>query len=228
MSHLDKRNRKQCNEVLEYYKENLSSVKTFLESLQVVINNDPVLQTLLHSMKTRIKDPSHLKDKLLRKHFDSQTGELTVTTENLFDKIRDLAGIRLIHMHTQQFKRIHERLLHLFAIENIVQIEQPTANCWDQEYERIYKDAGVATSSRDSMYSTVHYIVGANHRSKVCCEIQVRTLMDEVWGEVSHKVNYPKASKNKICEEQLKVLARFTTGCARLVDSIFQADGRVV
>jgi putative GTP pyrophosphokinase len=73
------------------------------------------------------------------------------------------------------------------------------------------------------MYTSVHYVVQANQRTKVTCEIQVRTLMDEVWAEVSHRVNYPTPSPSKACQEQLKVLARLTSGCTRLVDSIFKS-----
>ena len=101
--------------------------------------------------------------------------------------------------------------------------EEPTANCWDVEYERLFKEFGIATRSRDSMYTTVHYVVRANQKAKVTCEIQVRTLMDEVWGEVSHRVNYPAESANRSCQDLLKVLARLTSGCTRLVDSIFRS-----
>jgi len=73
------------------------------------------------------------------------------------------------------------------------------------------------------MYTTVHYVLQANQEKKVTCEVQVRTLMDEVWGEVSHRVNYPDESPSRTCQDQLKVLARLTTGCTRLVDSIFRS-----
>ena len=56
------------------------------------------------------------------------------------------------------------------------------------------------------MYTTVHYVIRANQKTKVTCEVQVRTLMDEVWGEVSHRVNYPNESPSSSCQEQLKVL----------------------
>ena len=72
------------------------------------------------------------------------------------------------------------------------------------------------------MYTTVHYDIVANQRKKITCEIQVRTLMEELWGEVSHRINYPKESPSTSCRDQLKVLARLTSGCGRLVDSIFK------
>lgn len=67
--------------------------------------------------------------------------------------------------------------------------------------------------------------IRANQKTKVTCELQVRTLMDEVWGEVSHRVNfnYPSESPSLSCQNQLKILARLTSGCTRLVDSIFQS-----
>jgi putative GTP pyrophosphokinase len=45
--------------------------------------------------------------------------------------------------------------------------------------------------------------------------------MEEVWGEVDHKVNYPHESKSVACVEQIKALARSTSAATRLVDSIF-------
>ena len=79
------------------------------------------------------------------------------------------------------------------------------------------------------MYTSVHYVIEANTRTKYTCEIQVRTLMEEVWGEVDHRINYPYATDSLHCLEQIKVLARVTSGCTRLVDSIFRSheqDGK--
>jgi ppGpp synthetase/RelA/SpoT-type nucleotidyltranferase len=55
----------------------------------------------------------------------------------------------------------------------------------------------------------------------VTCEIQVRTLMEEVWGEVDHELNYPVQTDVFSSREQLQVLARVTSSATRLVDSIF-------
>ena len=52
-------------------------------------------------------------------------------------------------------------------------------------------------------------------------ESQVRTLMEEVGGEVDHTMNYPNPVESLACREQLKLLARVTSSAGRLVDSIF-------
>jgi putative GTP pyrophosphokinase len=45
--------------------------------------------------------------------------------------------------------------------------------------------------------------------------------MEEVWGEVDHKFNYPHPSKSLACREQIRALARATSAATRLVDAIF-------
>ncbi len=71
------------------------------------------------------------------------------------------------------------------------------------------------------MYTSVHYVFKANEQAKCACELQVRTLAEELWGEVDHKINYPHKAQSVACREQIKVLARVTSSCSRLVDSIF-------
>ena len=56
------------------------------------------------------------------------------------------------------------------------------------------------------------------------CEIQVRTLMEEVWGEIAHTIDYPVATTSVACKEQLRALARATSSCSRLVDSLVASD----
>jgi hypothetical protein len=47
--------------------------------------------------------------------------------------------------------------------------------------------------------------------------------MEEVWGEVDHLLNYPKKTTILACKEQIAALARATSTCSRLVDSILRS-----
>ena len=73
------------------------------------------------------------------------------------------------------------------------------------------------------MYSSVHYVIEASYKTKFTCEIQVRTLAEEVWGEVDHTFNYPHEVDSIACQEQIRVLARVASSLSRLVDSIFRS-----
>ncbi len=209
-------------EAIKHFEANRSLFESFAQALMGYCRNDATLSHEVHFLKYRIKDTDSLRKKLVRRVGEGRI----IDASNLFDEITDLAGIRLIHLHTQQIRSIHTAIQGIIKEWQLSLIGEPTANCWDVEYQQLFQDFGLATRSRDSMYTTIHYVVQPNKKSKVACEIQVRTLMDEVWGEVSHRVNYPVASQNETCQELLKVLARLTTGCTRLVDSIFTSHGR--
>jgi len=207
------------DEAVQHFLANKGLFESFAQALMAYFQNDAKLAPYIHFMKHRIKDPQHLREKLIRK---AVRGEV-IEKSKLFGRITDLAGIRIIHLHTTQMKRIHDAILAILEEQQLRLVEKPSANCWDVEYETIFRNFGITPRSRGSMYTTVHYVVRANQRTKVTCEVQVRTLMDEVWGEVSHRVNYPTESPSSSCQDQLKVLARLTSGCTRLVDSIFRS-----
>lgn len=78
--------------------------------------------------------------------------------------------------------------------------------------------------SQTRLYTSVHYIVATGNREVRTAEIQVRTLAEELWGEVDHTLNYPRPTTITTCQEQIKVLARVTSSCTRLIDSIFLAN----
>ena len=166
-----------------------------------------------------------MRDKLERKALArKERGESPdITRDNLMEKVDDLAGIRILHLHTEQISELNRIILSILDENQYPLVKGPTAICWDREYEDIFTNVGISAESRDSMYTSVHYVIEANQKTKIRAELQVRTLMEEVWGEVSHRVNYPSETMSRACRDQLKVLARMTSGCTRLVDSIFRS-----
>ena len=212
------------------FAENQSHFQAFAQALMAYFVNHAELARYIHFISCRIKDPGRLREKLVRKALAAkhELRDEIIDESNLFDRVPDLAGIRIIHLHTEQMREIHPLILAVLAEQQLRLAEKPTANCWDVEYERFFQELGMRTRSSDSMYTTVHYVIVANQRTRIACELQVRTLMDEVWGEVSHRVNYPGESPSATCRDQLKILARLTSACTRLVDSIFKAHHEAV
>ena len=227
---LSQQDRKRIDRAVEHFNESRHLFETFAQGLMLCFQSSPELARHIHFIKYRIKDVEHLRKKLARKRLEAKAHKRQelIDESNLFQEVNDLAGIRIIHLHTDQLRYIHNAILGILDEQQYRLVEKPTANCWDREYENLFKGFGIGTCSRDSMYTTVHYVIRANQRTAVTCELQVRTLMDEVWGEVSHRVNYPAESPSEVCKDQLKVLARLTTGCTRLVDSIFKSHVEAV
>jgi len=198
-------------------------ITRFHKTLLGTLIESPELSALVHSFRARIKDPDHLADKLLRKLHECKNNrqKFKITEKNLLTYVTDLAGIRILHLHTTQVEQI-DRLLKKILNEYEYEIlEGPDARTWDDEYREYFTGIGFGTKSSATLYTSVHYVIGSSSQMKMTCEIQVRTLMEEVWGEVDHTVNYPHKNESVACREQIRALARATSTSTRLVDAIF-------
>lgn len=221
---ITKRERKLIDGLVSHYSAKQANFRRLADLVATTVKDDQELFKHIHSIKSRSKDPSHLRDKLIRKLTvaKKEGAKFEIGIDNLFSKVTDLAGVRIIHLHNQQMPIIHEKLMALFDENSYTIIEPAIANTWDDESKEFYKTIGINTRSRaNNMYTSVHYVIATGSKIQERCEIQVRTLMEEVWGEVDHSINYPHPATSIHCKEQLKVLARLTSSCTRLVDSIF-------
>src|SRR6202521_287860 len=208
-------------DLVAHYVANQGPIKRLLESLHVHVSESDALTKFTHSVKRRMKS---LKNKLIRKlEKDVKAGvEFHISKDNLFTEITDLGGYRILHLHTRQMDDINQALVQVLEEAQCTVIEGPKANVWDKETETYFQGIGISTDFNPRLYSSVHYIVSP-HKSKanVRVEIQIRSLSEEIWGEVDHKFNYPHQIESVACGEQIKVLARVASSCTRLVDSIF-------
>ena len=208
------------NDAVQRFRENLPLFDRLAENLQDDLLAHPKLRTYIHFAKWRVKDPDHLADKLTRKVLEAKAKGRTptITAQNLFTRVTDLAGVRLLHLHTEQMRDIAPLIQEVLAEHRYRVKSGPVAHCWDADYEALFRGFGIRTEKKRSMYTSVHYVIAPN--KQYACEIQVRTLMEEVWGEIDHAINYPTPSKSVACREQIRALARATSSCSRLVDSI--------
>lgn len=199
-------------------------IKQFLDVVHGFFKNNPKLTKgdfpIIHSTKARIKDSEHLRDKIQRK----LTKGIVVNPDSLYGEITDLIGVRVLHIYQDQFKFIHDQIVsNVEESKKWCFFEPPTAITWDPESESYYESLGIKTERRDTFYTSVHYIVRPNNdQNAVCCEIQVRTLFEEIWGEIDHSINYPHPTDNTACKEQLRVLSKLVSTGTRLADSIFR------
>ena len=213
------------DELVQHFAENTDRFSLLLEQLQGIIASDKELAKFIHSTKWRVKDPAHLRDKLNRKleECNRLQRKFDYTKENLFWRVNDLAGFRILHLHTRQMGDIDRALRHCLDQELYTLVEKPTARTWDDETRDYFRQIGIKTKDSETLYTSVHYVIEPKGRVRYTCEVQVRTLAEELWGEVDHTINYPHASNSISCREQIAVLARVTSSCSRLVDSIFRS-----
>jgi len=215
---------RQIDALVDAYLGKREIIGNFGKSLIDAISISQQLKPYVHTLKLRLKDPDHLRDKLIRKLREHKKERIPfgVTADNLLVRINDLVGIRILHLYTQQIREIDIGLKQIVDELRCKLLEGPAARTWDDESRSLFAKLGIETKESPSLYTSVHYVVESASKTRVTCEIQVRTLMEEVWGEVDHTINYPHKIGSVACREQLAVLARVTSSATRLVDSIFR------
>ncbi len=213
----------EIDEAVAAYLEKQFEYEQFLAGVLVFFQKHPQLNKaplpIIHSIKSRLKDPTHLKGKLLRKLQDGKT----ITKDNIFTEITNFIGVRVLHLYQDQFPEINTAINNKIETGDWLFVEQPKAFTWDPESVHFYKSLNVLTELRDTYYTSIHYLVKPNNHNSICCEIQVRTLFEEIWGEIDHTINYPNPTDSIACREQLRVLSKLVSTGTRLADSIFRS-----
>ncbi len=176
---------------------------------------------VVHSVKSRLKNCDHLRDKLQRKWDETNP----IDGSNVFGRVTDLAGVRVLHLHQEQFALIHGEIRQkVEKLRDWYLPEPPKAYTWDPESRQFFEGLGVGVQLKETFYTSVHYLIKPRQDSPICCELQVRTLFEEIWGEVDHTLNYPNPIGIASCREQILVLAKLVGAGSRLVDSIFRSS----
>ena len=187
---------RQINTVVHVYCDRIEEFIDLAAKVSGILELNDELAALIHSVKRRHKNPKHLKDKLQRKAQDAaEEGKpFAINANNIFEKIDDLAGVRLLHIHTKQILIIHPKILEILSVHKYTLVKKPVAYTWDIENQSLLNRLDIRTVVRDSMYTSIHYVVSPPE-SDLRCELQVRTLAEEIWGEVSHTINYTASHK---------------------------------
>lgn len=213
------------DEVIKFYKRNETQLllENFLNQVNKFFLSNSALNSgphpAIHSIKSRIKNPEHLRDKLQRK---KEERGIIITEENLFKEVTDLAGVRVLHLFQEQFETIHCQIMKQIESGEWCLGEDPKAYIWDPDAEAYFTGLGISTEKKESKYTSVHYIVKLNNENSICCEIQVRTLFEEIWGEIDHAINYPHKINDIACSEQLKALSWLVATGTSLSSSIYK------
>lgn len=166
----------------------------------------------VHSVHCRIKDGEHLIEKIIRKCGKEQLGKYWgIDKANYREIVRDLVGVRILLFSKEEWEGVYDDLTRLFPSEengfNYMK-EEPVAYTRYGDRD-IFRDK-IHAEYTNKGYRSQHYIV----RYKECyCEIQVRTLPEEVYGEFDHHVKYPYREDNRF-------LIRYSTVLGQLLDSV--------
>ncbi|EJM77925.1 RelA/SpoT domain-containing protein [Pseudomonas sp. GM60] len=176
-----------------HYNEQQKSLRSAAELISSRIRDFPSV----HSVRWRIKDSFSLLKKIYRKKTDPKAAEkwLTVSSDNYLSVVTDLIGVRVLHLLKSE----------CIAIDNAVRAT------WDPSEVIVYSRMGdavlnaiaemddVRSVTHSNGYRSIHYIIHLQpEKSVLTAELQVRTIFQEGWSEIDHRVKYPDFSDDPL------------------------------
>ena len=193
-------------EVLKDIYNDFVDYKVSYENQANFIANILRSQSMVHTVKSRIKEPDRLIEKIIRKTEDRRLkygDDFQFTVDNYKNEINDLIGIRVIHIFKDQWQAIHEFIMKTW---NVIEV---TANVRDGDNTKIFEELDIEVRSRVSGYRSVHYLVEFYPTNeKVIAEIQVRTIFEEGYGEIDHRLRYSHVEIPEILKSNLLLFKR--------------------
>ena len=161
----------------------------------------------VHSIKLRIKEPEHLIEKIIRKKIKNPL--MNITKDNYSTVITDLIGVRALHLFKEDWKEIHDYIIKTWDLS-----EKPKANVREGDAENLinkFTENSCDIVNHPYGYRSVHYLIKVKPFKKTYIgEIQVRTIFEEGWCEIDHKVRYPYDLNNPILANYLVVFNRLS------------------
>lgn len=206
------------------YKKSTSDIEECCKKLDNYCRENFLKDSIsYHSIRCRAKDPEHLIEKIIRKRGKEQSAKYKgINANNYKDIIQDLIGLRILVIKKEDWESIFDELIKIFPLnpcEEYCMDGDPVA--YIQYGDRDIYKGKIKKEYSSKGYRSQHYIV------KFCgyyCEIQVRTLAEEVYGEFDHLVKYPYRSDNNFLIRYTNTLSKLINAIDEIMSTCFQMN----
>lgn len=147
----------------------------------------------VHSVRSRLKKPDSLIEKIIRKTIESKKkgAKLSINAQNYHKYINDLIGIRVLHTFKDDWFGIHNYILGQCQYQTI---EKPLVYFRKGDEKNFIDECkrnGCNAIAHPKAYRSIHYIINPHPNKKIgYAEIQVRTVFEDGWSEIDHKLRY--------------------------------------
>lgn len=191
------------NNYLTYYNQQAGEV------VEKLMKNAPAEATIIYG---RAKQPEHLIEKIIRKiGKEDKADYFDINVNNYREIVTDLIGIRVLILKKEDWDIVDQHIHKKYKKF----IEWPVAYvCYGDR--DIYDKKRINTRYTNKGYRSQHYIVQHN---KCICEIQVRTLAEQVYGEYDHKVRYPYRQDSNFLARYNRIISKVTSELDDLIST---------
>ena len=166
------------------------------EYLHIIHNYIAQISTFknVHSYRYRIKRTDSLVAKIIRKSAEKNT---RITCQNYFKEISDLLGIRILYIFKDEYWPVHVQIMDAYKDQMAESIHLKLRDGDDEKtYEAMLRSYDIKVEKKTD-YRSIHYTIYANAndvKNSPKLEIQTRTIFEEGWSEINHKLVYKRGS----------------------------------
>lgn len=194
--------------LLAIYQDYLGRIRQLEDAAEFVVKTIQSFKGV-HSVRWRVKDPEHLLEKIIRKQCEAKPSKkyLSISDKNYHRVVSDLIGVRALHLFKDDVFQIHDKVSSMweFAERAVSYIREGDP----EDLVSAFKRYGITPKIHPAGYRSVHYVMKMRPSViEVLVEVQVRTIFEEAWSEIDHRVRYPNFSDNKQIESILKIFNR--------------------
>lgn len=203
-------------EIFQDHLANEENLKSIAQACAGLLQGFPEV----HSVRWRVKSAYHLIDKIIRKIKKNPDKYNGINAENYFAKITDLVGLRVLHLFKSSSPIIHEWIKKSFKFVEKPVIYIRSGDGTPDELKSNLDDKNISVEVHPEGYRSWHYIISNQlFLREVFSEVQVRTIYEEAWSEIDHKLKYPHGCPEQV-SELLLILNRISGTADEMGDSI--------
>lgn len=176
-------------QIAKDHESNLESLRDSAEVFARTIQRIPGV----HSVRSRIKNTDHLLEKIVRKCAKGNEKYKGISQENYFTIVTDLVGVRALHLFKEDYLEIDKFIKSIWNTHEdpVAYIREGDPSALTEQFE----STGLKVEKHPAGYRSIHYILSTQPaKRKTLAEIQVRTIFEEGWSEIDHRVRYPNFS----------------------------------
>lgn len=180
----------------------------------------------VHSVRYRLKNVEHLIEKIIRKSVEYEDLNMVYNIDTYLVEITDIIGIRALYVFKSDYLALHNDIIKRYK-KNFC--EKPQVKLRNGDDKKIYAGLKNVEFQVDSMYRSIHYTIRAmKDEIIVPIEIQTRSIFEEGWSEINHKLLY-KNNMLSIEEEMLlKQASSILSSLAGDCDTLAELMTRIV
>lgn len=207
--------------------------------LHRVLDEDERFPTdAVYTVKHRLKDGDRLIEKIHQNNNESRK-KRPIDDTTFQDRIDDLLGLRIICLRLSDLEKLKAYLFSLQAEKTLMFVRGPIEKKTFLIRPGMNEDnEAEGTDIQYSGYSSIHYVVKLGKAIRppadlapLRAELQLRTILEEAWGEIDHKYRYEFTRSGKRVPENVETgfrdLGLYLQAAARQADHLCEEVQRL-